>query len=118
MLWIDDLVDAFLLARARPAEVAGRPFNVGGGPLNTVSPVEMSDLVEEIADSRPRVRLELWRRADQRWYVSDTSALRAAVGWMPRTSVREGVTRLQRWAQEQTPKAVEPGAELQEGAAP
>ena len=118
VLWIDDLVDAFLLARARPAEVAGRPFNVGGGPLNTVSPVEMLDLVEEITGSRPRVRLEPWRRADQRWYVSDTSALRAAVGWMPRTSVREGVTRLQRWAQEQTPKAVEPRAELQEGAAP
>ncbi len=118
VLWIDDLVDAFLLARARPAEVAGRPFNVGGGPLNTVSLVELLDLIEEITGARPRVRLEPWRRADQRWYVSDTSALRTAVGWTARTSVRDGVSRLHRWAREQVRDAIEPRPELQEGAAP
>jgi CDP-paratose 2-epimerase len=118
VLWIDDLLDAFLLARERPSQVAGRAFNVGGGPLNTVSLVELLDLIEEVAGARPRVELEAWRRADQRWYVSDTSALRAAVGWMPRTSVREGVSRLYRWARDELRARLEVRSGLHEGAAP
>ncbi len=119
VLWVDDLVDAFLLAQARPAEVAGRAFNVGGGPLNTISLVELLDLIEEVAGARPRIRLEGWRRADQRWYVSDSSALRAAVGWMPRTSVREGLTRLHRWAREElATRAAVAAPAVPEGATP
>lgn len=101
VLWVDDLLDAFLLARARPAQVAGRAFNVGGGPLNTVSLVELLGQIEELTGVRPRVRMEGWRRADQRWYVSDTSGLRQAVGWTARTSAREGVGRLYRWVREE-----------------
>ncbi len=101
VLWVDDLLDAFLLARARPAVVVGRAFNVGGGPLNTLSLVELLGLVEELHGARPHTVLDGWRRADQRWYVSDTSALRAALGWSPRVSAREGVARLYRWAREE-----------------
>ncbi len=101
VLWIDDLLDAFLLARARPAGVVGRAFNVGGGSLHTLSLVELLALVEELHGARPPVVLEGWRRADQRWYVSDTAALRAAIGWSPRVSPREGVARLHRWAREE-----------------
>jgi CDP-paratose 2-epimerase len=116
VLWIDDLLDAFLLARARPARVAGQAFNVGGGPLNTISLVELLGRIEELTGARPRVRLEGWRRADQRWYVTDTGALRDAVGWSPRTSAREGVARLFRWAREERAARSAP-AEAQEGVA-
>lgn len=118
LLWIDDLLEAFLLARARPEEVAGRAFNVGGGPLNTVSLIELLDLVEELGGTRPPVRQEPWRRADQRWYVSDTGALRAATGWAPRTSVREGVSRLVRWAGDELGLRAGSGPGLREVAAP
>jgi CDP-paratose 2-epimerase len=101
VLFVDDLVDAFLLARERAREVAGRAFNMGGGPGNTTSLLELLTLVEELEGVRPRVSFEDWRLADQRWYVSDPRAFAGLAGWEPRTGVREGVGRLHAWLAEQ-----------------
>jgi CDP-paratose 2-epimerase len=99
-LFVEDLVDALLLAHERPREVAGRAFNMGGGPGNTISLLELLDLVTELRGARPRVSFDDWRVADQRWYVSDPSAFAALTGWAPRTAVREGVARLHAWLEE------------------
>jgi CDP-paratose 2-epimerase len=40
------------------------------------------------------VRYAPWRRGDQRYYVSDTSAFRSATGWLPRVDVPRGVVLL------------------------
>jgi CDP-paratose 2-epimerase len=96
-LFVEDLVDAFLLARAGIRKIAGQPFNVGGGPENTLSLLELLDLIEGLEGVRPRVELAGWRAADQRWYVSDTRKLSAALGWAPTVGVAEGVTRLHSW---------------------
>jgi CDP-paratose 2-epimerase len=101
VLFVEDLLDAFLLARERAREVSGRAFNIGGGPGNTTSLLELLDLVAELRGGRPRVRLDDWRVADQRWYVSDPTAFSRLTGWEPRTSVREGVARLHAWLAEQ-----------------
>ena len=101
VLFVEDLVDAFLLAWERSREVAGRAFNVGGGPANTTSLLELLELVEELSGVRPRVSFQDWRVADQRWYVSDPRAFCGLTGWEPRTGVREGVTRLHAWLREQ-----------------
>ena len=101
ILFVDDLVEAFLLARERAREVSGHAFNVGGGPHNTTSLLELLDLVAELRGARPRVAFDDWRVADQRWYVSDPSSFSRLTGWEPRTGVREGVTRLHAWLEEQ-----------------
>ncbi|ACG72353.1 NAD-dependent epimerase/dehydratase [Anaeromyxobacter sp. K] len=114
ILFVEDLLDAFLAARERPREVAGRAFNLGGGPDNTVSLIELLELVEALEGVRPRVTLEPWRLADQRWYVSDPSAFAALAGWAPRTGVQEGVGRLHAWlaaaARPQRPATLEEAA--------
>jgi CDP-paratose 2-epimerase len=96
-LFVEDLVEAFLLARAEIRKLSGRPFNVGGGPENTVSLLELLDLLTALEGARPRVERADWRAADQRWYVSDARALEAAVGWAPTVGVVEGVRRLHSW---------------------
>ena len=101
VLFVEDLVDAFLLAWERSREVAGRAFNVGGGPANTTSLLELLELVEELSGVRPRVSFQDGPVADQRWYVSDPRAFCGLTGWEPRTGVREGVTRLHAWLREQ-----------------
>jgi CDP-paratose 2-epimerase len=100
VLFVEDLLDAFLLARERPREVAGRAFNMGGGATNTVSLLELLDRIAVLHGARPRVRFEDWRVADQRWYVSDPAAFSALTGWAPRTSVAEGLVRLHGWLEE------------------
>jgi CDP-paratose 2-epimerase len=97
VLFVEDLVDAFLRASADARELAGRAFNIGGGVRNCVSLVELIDLIAERQGHAPAIDFGPWRRGDQRYYVSDTSAFEAATGWRPRTSPSEGVGRLHDW---------------------
>jgi CDP-paratose 2-epimerase len=97
ILYVGDLVDAMLLAQDHAGTFAGQAFNIGGGPANTTSIVELLDLIGELVGQRPLARLEAWRTADQRYYVSDTRKFRAATGWRPRTTVRAGVSALLDW---------------------
>ncbi len=96
-LFVEDLVDAFLLARARMRHVAGEAFNVGGGPARTLSLLELIAVIEVLDGVRPRVAFSEWRAADQRWYVSETRKLEAALRWRPVVGLAEGVRRLHAW---------------------
>ncbi|HVU33508.1 MAG TPA: NAD-dependent epimerase/dehydratase family protein [Opitutaceae bacterium] len=97
VLFIDDLIDAMIFAQANVEAVRGRAFNVGGGPQNTISLLELTAMIAALQGELPRVVFSDWRAADQRWYVSDTRAIGAATGWSPRVGVGEGVRRLHRW---------------------
>jgi CDP-paratose 2-epimerase len=97
VLYINDLVAAMMLASANAHRLAGRAFNIGGGPNNTISLLELVSLVAELEGGRPDVRFEDWRIGDQRYYVSDTRAFQAATGWRPRVNVSQGVANLHRW---------------------
>ena len=97
VLFIDDLIDAFLLAQCNMPALSGEAFNIGGGPENTISLLELLDLISEFHGGCPSIEFAQWREADQRYYVSDTSKFRRLTGWHPRVSVREGVSALYRW---------------------
>jgi CDP-paratose 2-epimerase len=96
-LFVEDLVDAFLLARAGMHRAAGEAFNVGGGPDRTLSLLELVAMIEALEGRRPAVEFAPWRPADQRWYVSDTRKLGRALGWSPAVGVADGVRRLHAW---------------------
>jgi CDP-paratose 2-epimerase len=97
VLYVEDLVDAMLLAHANIDAIGGEAFNIGGGPSNTMSLLELLDLIETITGEPLPHTIEPWRTADQRYYVSDTSKFTAATGWRPRTTVIDGVGRLSAW---------------------
>jgi CDP-paratose 2-epimerase len=97
VLYVEDLVRAFLVAEKHIGTIAGQAFNMGGGPDNTVSLLELLDLIASLHGSRPQVLYEDWRTGDQRYYVSDFSKFKAATGWRPLVNVREGVGNLYNW---------------------
>lgn len=97
ILFIEDLVDAFLLAQQHMPQLSGHAFNIGGGPRNTISLLELLDLIAELHGGEVSIDFESWRAADQRYYVADTSKFAAMTGWKPRVGVNEGVRRLYDW---------------------
>jgi CDP-paratose 2-epimerase len=97
ILFVEDLVDAFLLAMANMDELSGQAFNMGGGPQNTVSLVELLKLIECLHGSMPDVCFSDWRPGDQRYYVSDTTKFQEATGWSPKVSAASGIERLYTW---------------------
>ncbi len=97
VLFVDDLVDAFVLAQANMNRLSGQAFNIGGGAENTVSLLELITMIERVHDQKPIVHFDDWRVGDQRYYVSDTRKFRAATGWAPRVNPAAGVKRLYEW---------------------
>jgi len=100
ILFVDDLVEAFLRAQANMDSISGQAFNIGGGPSNTTSLVELFDCIETLHGERPELEFDNWRAADQRYYVSDTRRFRNATGWHAKTSVAAGLEALYRWLQQ------------------
>jgi CDP-paratose 2-epimerase len=97
VLFVEDLVEAMMRAHDNIDQIKGEAFNIGGGRPSAVSLLELIDLIGDLLGRRPTYRLQPWRTADQRYYVSDTSKFAHATGWIPRVSVAEGVERLTAW---------------------
>jgi CDP-paratose 2-epimerase len=97
LLFIEDLVDALLLAQEHMPTESGRAFNMGGGPGNAVSLLEILDLIADAVGEAPKVAFDDWRLGDQRYYVSDTGRFERVTGWRPKVGVHEGVRRLAQW---------------------
>jgi CDP-paratose 2-epimerase len=110
VLFVDDLVEAMMRAHDRIDRLSGQAFNIGGGAANTTSLLELIDLIGTLLGERPAYRFECWRRADQRYYVSDIRRFQAATGWAPTVSLRAGVERLAAWLLEhQSTASTRPG---------
>ena len=98
LLWIDDLLDAYWMAWH--SGLPGQVFNIGGGPQNSLSVVELIKLLKELSSDETfnmRVRQFSTRPGDQLVYVSDISELTQKLGWRPKISPRQGVEWLCEW---------------------
>jgi CDP-paratose 2-epimerase len=108
ILFVEDLVDAFLLAQENIYTLSGQAFNIGGGKENTTSLLEFIELISEIHGEKPSVYFDKWRPGDQRYYVSDSSKFQAATGWTPSVSIRQGVRKLYQWLVESRGRVAAP----------
>ena len=97
ILYVDDLVDAFLAASGRIEDCSGKAFNIGGGPANTISLIELLTLLRNFDGRDARVEWSDWRTGDQKYYVSDTRRFEELTGWAPRVRTTEGIRLLREW---------------------
>ena len=72
-------------------------FNTGGGPDNTLSLLELLQLISEMTGKSPEVRFAEWRPSDQKVYVSDITKLRDTLKWRPKVGIREGLSHVIDW---------------------
>jgi len=102
VLYVEDLVRAFLLAHEHVGSISGRAFNMGGGSANAVSIMEVLGQIEELTGMRTPISFDAWRVGDQRYYVSDTRRFSEATGWRAVVSPRVGIGRLHKWLTDAT----------------
>jgi UDP-glucose 4-epimerase len=91
--YVDDAVDAFLLAGAR-AEAHGEIFNVGGG--SPISLLELAELLIQLAgDGSYRLVPfpEARRSIDIGDYFADDTKIRRQLGWEQSVPLSEGLVR-------------------------
>jgi CDP-paratose 2-epimerase len=113
ILAVGDAVDAYMTAWARIDEVRGRAFNLGGGPANAVSLVQLIGHIETLTGRSVEVAYSDWRAGDQRYYVSDPSLARRELGLRPAAGWREGVAALADWLRSEAARSTPRKAELE-----
>jgi CDP-paratose 2-epimerase len=97
VLYVDDLIDAFICAMQHAERASGEVFNIGGGPERTVSVwKEFAELLRE-GPGIPQVRFGDWRVGDQKVYISDIRKAVTVLGWEPGTSFSDGLRSLTEW---------------------
>jgi CDP-paratose 2-epimerase len=106
ILFIDDLIAALTLAQKHMSKLSGQAFNIGGGPSQAVSLLELLDLIAELHGQAPMTHMADWRPGDQRSYVADTRRFGEATGWTPLVGVRQGLKLLYQWLLESRGRAV------------
>jgi len=94
VLYVDDLVDAFLLARAEMPRIADQ----------AISLLELMDMIGHLNGRQPEYQFQNWRPGDQRYYASDKRRFRNATGWSAKVRPHDGTKKLYRWLRESQPK--------------
>lgn len=110
ILDVRDAVDAYLAVWRNIGRVSGRAFNLGGGPENAVSLRTVLAEIERLAGEPLDIATSDWRQGDQRYFVADTRALEATLGWRRTIAWRDGVARLTEELRHVLPARVEAAA--------
>ena len=90
MNYVDDVVEALLLAMAEP-KTRGEVYNLGGLPLSLRDIVEKmiavygSGAYEEVPFPKDSMKIEIGD------YIASTEKFKKAVGWTPKVSILEGL---------------------------
>jgi CDP-paratose 2-epimerase len=97
VLHVDDLLHAYEAVIRAPEKIAAEAFNVGGGPGQVLSLLDLLDLIERRLGRKVPVKWDDWRPGDQQVYISDIRKLDRLRGWKPEISVGAGITQLIDW---------------------
>jgi CDP-paratose 2-epimerase len=97
ILHVGDAVAAYIAAWRRCRSVQGTAFNLGGGPRNAVSLLQILAEIEKLLGRKIEVSFEDWRPGDQRYFVADTRRVHATLGLAPPLGWRAGLADLADW---------------------
>jgi CDP-paratose 2-epimerase len=96
-LFVDDLVRAFDFAIENIAKTKGEIYNIGGGPQNTVSILELIIFLEDFFGKKIIPKFDKARPGDQLVFISDIRKAERDFGWRPETSFRKGMKKMISW---------------------
>lgn len=96
VLHSDDVVRLYF--KAKDCEKAyGNAFNIGGGIDNSLSLLELFDVLENKLDIKMEYTKTSWRESDQKVFVADTNKAKTIIGWSPHIDKESGISRMIEW---------------------
>lgn len=89
VLYISDLIQAF--DSFINSDLQNEVFNIGGGSENTLSLLELIEILEIKLFKDIKVEYHNWRSSDQKVYISDISKAQKELGFIPEVSPIQGI---------------------------
>ena len=99
-MYISDLIDLYAKSINNIDLVKGQIFNVGGGPTNQLSLLELISIIEKLSREKISYSKSDWRPGDQKIYVSDIRRVEEYLRWSSKTDVNTGIEALYDWVLE------------------
>ena len=78
-------------------EISGEVFNISGGPENTLSVLELLDLLETLTGNKEKSIINPMRLADKLVMYLDISKAKSQLGWSPTVDKIQGIKNLLKW---------------------
>jgi CDP-paratose 2-epimerase len=97
VLYVGDLIRVYEAAINNQDTAYGKAFNVGGGPKNTMSLLELIYYLEKELGKKIPLEWTDWRPGDQPVFVCNIHKAKKLLGWEPEISVEQGVKDLITW---------------------
>lgn len=91
ILYIDDLMQAYVGAIDKIDKTSGQIYNIGGGTNHTISLLELITYLEKLLNKKIKYSFHNQRPGDQLIYISDTNTAKRDFNWMPSTTVSQGL---------------------------
>ena len=97
LLYIDDLLRAFEVAREHQQETRGQVFNVGGGPEHAISLLSLISEIERLTGRNIDYAFDERRPGDQLLYITDSGRFQDLTGWTPQVSPTQAIKKMYDW---------------------
>lgn len=97
LLFVDDLIKAYDLAIKNIHKTSGQIYNMGGGHKNTLSLLELIEILENLLGRKIKYSFSKTRPGDQKIFIADILKAKKDFGWQPKINVNAGVKKLYNW---------------------
>lgn len=97
ILYVSDIVSALRLCYTNINKVNGLALNIAGGPKNSISVLELLELLETLTDFKEKSVVNPMRKADKLVAYLDIRKAKDLLGWEPKVGKEEGIKRLIDW---------------------
>ncbi|MDW7775548.1 MAG: GDP-mannose 4,6-dehydratase [Methanosarcinales archaeon] len=100
ILFVTDLVRAFDAFVCRRDSIHHGVYNMGGGAENTISLLELLDILFNLTGKRSEILYNNWRPSDQKVYISNVSKAQKELKWNAEIDTLNGISKLTNWMNE------------------
>lgn len=100
-LHVEDMMRLYIAAIDCIESASGQAFNIGGGTGNSLSLIELFEILKREVGSDWRTRRNPVRESDQKVFIADVSKASRYFGWYPTVAVEDGLRSTLNWLREQ-----------------
>jgi CDP-paratose 2-epimerase len=97
VLHAEDMIRLYEMAVMNIERVQGKFFNIGGGVKNSLSLIELFNMLSDILNKKISYTCGVSRVSDQRIFIADIKKIEDELNWHPRVNVAEGIGRTVDW---------------------
>jgi CDP-paratose 2-epimerase len=100
ILHAEDMVSLYFDALKHHDKLIGEAFNIGGTMEQSLSLLELFELLNSLLAIELKFKHLPVRGSDQKIFVADTSKINARLGWMPKITTKVGIAKMIDWIRE------------------